>query len=642
MSTAIRPVAVACIAVTLVGLLAGVGSAAWQTARNDWRHFELTNLFAWMARRASLSSIVGLLAIWVAIMSCRYLLHRVSSNSDRAARAFGICLAASTAAVAAIPVGYSLNRYVFKELWAQRNAEPILGLEVPVALLSPKVLLANLAVVFGAALLGLLVLGLLPPIEALASRLSQRGARHPFVPWLAAVSTPVVVLVLVFYEGPSDRSKPNVILISADTLRADHLSCYGYGRRTSPALDAFARKGILFENAIAAADWTLPSHLSIMTSQLPSVHGVRTKEQRLPAFKVTLAEILRNAGYRTKAITGGYFVDSRFGFDQGFDDYEGDSVAHLAIDEKRRYGQGVRLSYQLPRAIRWLDRNRHRPSFLFLHFWDAHAPYMPHEGYIEQYSPDYAGPIPMVTHELGRQFKEHPNQAAPADVDRTRALYDNEIRYMDEFLGRFLHYLEASGFLAKSIVVFTSDHGDELLEHGSGHGWSLYEPEIRVPLVIVSPGRVPAGLRIGRVVSGIDILPTILDLAGVSVSESVGREIQGLSLSGAWEEQHLPTRRFAVSEGYHHPDVCLRTDRFKYFRRMGRDGVVSENLFDLAADPAEHANQIDSLPSVAAALRDQLSEYIDQSGSVRFAGASERLELDKGTRERLRALGYVD
>lgn len=327
----------------------------------------------------------------------------------------------------------------------------------------------------------------------------------------------------------------NVVLISVDTLRADHLGCYGYHRNTSPNIDRLASDAVLFENAFSNSHWTLPSHMSIMTSQYPSAHDVNffySNEQRLDESKTTLAEVLKSSDYKTVAFTGGGLVDPMFGFDQGFDGYN-------VID----------TSYEntelLNEIFGWLENNHNEKFFMFVHTYSVHAPYLPPGPFKGTFSDSYSGSIIDSLDEMKRAhsanlsrfklFLNSINTSDPSDVYHAVALYDEGILYMDHCIGQLMKRLEGLGLGEKTLVVFTSDHGEDLTEHGviALHGY-LYDEQVHVPLIIRLPGKNSGTVKTPA--QGIDVMPTTLDILDIAQPSSV----QGESLFSKPENSSSP------------------------------------------------------------------------------------------------------
>ncbi len=622
----------------VVGVVVGTGAAIWEVWTNDWAYYGLTGLISWELTRSWTKWIQISLIVIIAGYSFRRLLALMLQKDTLVDRAFSASVSLLLAGALTVSWGFHTNRYTYKSLWQAENTRLLMGIQVPEAIFSPKLIAINLFILVTGTLAAVVIYKL--------CRFLYRRTRGLF-PWMErrwawtfAACVSVLSVPLFTSLGSETSTRPNIILISIDTLRADHLSCYEYQRRTSPNIDALAHGGALFENAISQSNWTLPSHMSIMTSQIPRSHGIQTIEQRLPKFKVTLAEVLRNAGYTTVAFTGGYNVDARFGFDQGFDTYHGDKVYYLTLEEKVKYGKGVRLSYLLPEVLNWLSSHKDEPFFMFLHCWDTHAPYMQHEEFVEEFSPGYTGSISMVTHELVSALNSSSVEAPAEDVERIRALYDNEIRYVDTFLGRFFDAIDRWNLFEKTIIVLTSDHGDELLEHGFGHGLFLHEPEIHVPLIVSYPHVIPAGIRVGDVVQSIDIMPTLLELAGLTYTERVEAELQGKSLSRLLERSQHDS--VAFSEGDTGREICLRTGRYKLIASAQPDSKQRKvQLYDILRDPAENIDISSTETELTLRMQGRLEKYLRSLPSVRFSGTTDTTDISNDFIEQLRTLGYV-
>lgn len=327
--------------------------------------------------------------------------------------------------------------------------------------------------------------------------------------------------------GAPEPGSLNLIVISVDTLRADRLGCYGYERETSPEIDAFAERSVLFEHAIAESSWTVPSHTTLLTGLRPASHGVTTADARPGPDTRFLAEYLRDRDYLCFAITdGGWLEPDRFG--SGFRDFE-------------YADRGLRANLEQARSfIEFLDDDR--PYFAFLHTYDVHCPYDP--------SPPYGDAFASVGAEFieteGRCGNPDFNEAGvtPAQALHLSDRYDGGVRQASTELGDFFDFLEASGALEDTIVVLTSDHGEELGEHGQiGHERSLFRELLEVPLIVYVPGVEPRSVDSGTVGLA-EVVPTVLELLGVPPPASLDGTSLAPLLRG--EAQELPA--FRVSE----------------------------------------------------------------------------------------------
>lgn len=430
--------------------------------------------------------------------------------------------------------------------------------------------------------------------------------------WIAAaVVVCAIAAVPVFrrvrgHASRRDLRHANILLITLDTTRADHLGCYGDKDAETPNLDAFARDGALFEHCITPSAYTLSSHASIMTGLYPPAHGVRINgEQALADSNTTLAERLASKGYRTGAFIGAFVLDGRWGLNQGFQEY--DDRFHLAANQKldlagvRRPGNQVADS-----AIKWLSQTSAKPFFAWVHLYDAHAPYAPPEPYKSRF-------------------------AAKGE----KALYDGGIAFADAQVGRLLQWLDNRGLKDNTIVIIVGDHGEGLGEHGEEeHGYYVYDYSVRVPLLIRIPGR-EAGEKIAAQVRTIDIAPTILDL----VSGEKARGVEGLSLmpllSGAETAvRYAYSESMAVNLQYGWAALYgLRTNDYKFI-----DAPRAE-VYDLKKDPHEMRNVLEDNRRVARQLKDELQKVRD--ASAREAPKTQEANLDHETLQKLASLGYV-
>ncbi len=441
---------------------------------------------------------------------------------------------------------------------------------------------------------------------------------------------------------PDLRDQPNIILIVGDALRADHVSCYNGQALPTPAIDSLARDGVRYAQMSAQASWTRPSVATMLTSLYPSSHRAITGRDLLPDAVTTLPELLRERGYHTVGFTTNHNVAPEFNFSQGFDEYEflpGD-YPFLASRTSVRFA-AYSLFYALRRpfvsptayphneyyqdaevltahARAWLEANQDARFFLYLHYMDPHAPYFPHP---------YDGTC------ISAEVTPNP----PADrAPVLRQVYGGEVTFMDAHLGALLDYLRAAGLYDNALILFTSDHGEEFHEHGGWwHCTTLYEELIAVPLIIKYPGNAHAGLVDREFARGLDLAPTVLDVAGVPVPETM----QGVSLRpGATlpraelvfaEEDYAGNSIRAVRAGQHKLIIA---------NEGNPRGLPAVALFDLAADPGEQRNLAAAEPDTVRQLRAELDRILAFAEAQAVAGQSR--ELDAVTRERLRQLGY--
>jgi arylsulfatase A-like enzyme len=420
--------------------------------------------------------------------------------------------------------------------------------------------------------------------------------------------------LLAACPAPS-RPAQAIVLVSFDTLRPDHLGCYGYSRPTSPNLDAFRRDAVLFSQAIANAPSTLPSHASILTSLIPHHHGASiSRGTALGPGHVTLAEVLRDRGFATAAFHDGAQLAPVWGLDQGFDTY--------ASPEPRRH-----FPAQVRAALSWIETRRGEPFFLFLHTYEAHRPYNPAPRFREALGVAHLraeAEDPSIGR-LVQDVHEGRRSPSPADVERVVGLYDASIRSADDAFGQLVHGLKERGLYDEALVVVTSDHGEELGEHGqvAWHSHTLYDELLRIVLLVKLPGSRHAGRTEGAQVRGIDLAPTILAAAGVPPPAA----FEGASLLPLLDGGPPPPQAaVAAYDGGHLS--ALREPGWK---------LNDRRLFDLAADPGETRNVVASNPGKARELRERKQRLIASRPIPKPAPVAP----DETTLEQLRALGYL-
>lgn len=427
------------------------------------------------------------------------------------------------------------------------------------------------------------------------------------------------------------RSRPNIVWISLDTLRADHLGVYGYTRPTSPNLDAFAARGLRFEWAISQAPWTRPSHRSMLTGVYPASRGGLDSPM--------IGEVLYRAGYETFAVTGGGQVDSTLGFDRGFEIY--------------RVWDWIHEPQKMVDWTRTRAERSDRPFFAFLHCYEVHEPYT-HTRFAEGLPGGrLAGEFSKeIWNRLRKHFSDEEKRYA-------EAMYDGDIAYTDGKLGEFFSGFESAGLLADSIVIVTSDHGEQFWENGSwGHGQNLHDHQIHVPLLVYLPESVRQSLTRASRAKGkgpalsqgaiedqvelIDLYPTLLDLVGIELESPVN----GRSLRTMLEGQGSLPAREAFAE---HTNVkeneqkALRTPRFKFIVSIPRKSAESRNesfeLYDLKRDPGEQQNLAPGLAARVVELRAKLGRIMDGGEAARDEEVP--ADIDEDLRNQLKALGYI-
>jgi arylsulfatase A-like enzyme len=382
-----------------------------------------------------------------------------------------------------------------------------------------------------------------------------------------------------------DSGPLNVIIIGLDTLRPDHLGCYGYPRNTSPAIDRLAGEGALFEYAVSQSPWTLPSFATVFTSLYPTQHRAGFLKSTLGTDFPTLASILSDNGYSTGAVVNTAALNPAFGIDRGFAHYD---VAPMSAG---RVADGTTRD-----ALEWVDGRADRSFFLFVHYYDPHLSYSPPAPYDTLFDPDYTGPI-------GNSFDpdflptdrmngfQRMNALPARDKEHIVALYDGEVAFADTAIGELLKGLEARGLRDRTLIVFMSDHGEEFFEHGGfAHGHTLYNELIHVPLLFSLPGRIPTGMRLRAMVRLVDIMPTVLSMLGIDTDARLeGRDLSPLFRG---ETAPGPTRPGALLESAALSEALLYGPEQKSISAFPYKLILHTNsgkeaMFDLDIDPGE-------------------------------------------------------
>lgn len=393
----------------------------------------------------------------------------------------------------------------------------------------------------------------------------------------------------------------NVLLITLDTTRADHLGCYGYSLAKTPVLDRLAQQGVLFERAYAPVPLTLPSHASMLTGLYPPEHGLHNNGQAaLPQGLPTLATQLQAAGYETGAFVAAFVLDHKFGLQRGFNTYNDDlSLADAGLHGHHQYRDG---SHVIDAALRWLRPRTDKPFFCWVHLFDPHFPYLMHQDL------------------FGEHFKDRP--------------YDAELAYVDLQIERLITYLKQSGAMDQTLIVIVGDHGEGLGEHGElSHSMTVYDATLRVPLLIVSPHGSRPGHRVAEPVSLVDLTPTVLDQLGLRPLP----QVSGQSLQAALRREPVIVRPCyaETDEPYHvghwSPLRALITSQWKYIRSPQAE------LYDLIADPRELKNLATDSHDQLVKLEEQLTSW-EERMNQHLAG---NVALTEQERRSLSSLGYA-
>jgi len=439
---------------------------------------------------------------------------------------------------------------------------------------------------------------------------------------------------LKLHDRARYRRAKGVVVISIDTLRRDHLSLYGYRRKTTPTLDALAGEAVVFEDAVSTSSWTLPAHASLLTSLYPSAHGAVNLHARLLPGLSTLQGSLQKAGFFTQAMVTHLYLGAPYGFDEGF--------------HRHRLYSDMRAKELSDRAIGFLRARGDDDYFLFLHYYDPHWHYDPPPPFQRTFDPGYAGRATGVWW----NFKGETRQTLAAqDLAHIVALYDGEIRYTDFEIERVFREMKRLELFQQSTIVMLSDHGEEFLDHGGWeHQKTLYEEQLRVPLLVKLPGNEAAGRRVSRQVRLIDVAPTLLDALGVEIPVSFqGRSLLPLlrkARGGAPESADLPEEAWAETEhtvdGSH--KLALRRGRAgsKWILSLHPAAGRDLELYRLGEDPLELRNLASGKAGQAEEVGSRTDSFLSEARRLRLAGPpAPPPNLSPEELSQLRALGYV-
>ena len=456
--------------------------------------------------------------------------------------------------------------------------------------------------------------------------------------------------------------RPNLLVVVLDCTRADHLSCYGYGRETSPFLDSLAGRGTRFANMVSSAPWTLPSHASLFTATYSASHGATDEHRYLSARFPTLAELLAAAGYETAAFCANPWVSPETGFGRGFSHFFTNRPRHFAarpvVVARKAFdllrGRRDSGSFRTNRAVaRWLGHvDPARPFFAFVHYNETHLKFHPPAAFRRPFLE------PSDSRSRIRGLNQDCNAFIAGEVEMTEddfrlltALYDGELRFADSRLRELSAVLDEAGRLEDTVVVVTADHGENLGEHGlMSHKFCVYETLLRVPLIIAGPG-VPAGKVSSELVQNIDIAPTLAGMAGASGGLSPFSKGLPLIEGGRLGSGHP----YVFAERYR-PNLSAFKRRFPGFdatlvdvrKRSVSDGRSKliwhsdsrHEYYDLVEDPAETENLYGERPAGAGRLAQVLDQWLAEVHGDHEGEA--QADFDELARRQLQGLGYID
>jgi arylsulfatase A-like enzyme len=500
-------------------------------------------------------------------------------------------------------------------------------------------------------------------LERDLSRLSGRVLTFKLTVTWAGAQDPVQSPPLVFFGAPMlysspepldearDRKKYNVIIVSLDTLRADRLGCYGNPLPVSPAIDRLAAGSTLFECVYAHAPYTHSSHASLFSSLYPSAHGVLASTDSVPAELTLLPEILAREGWMTASFNGGGYVSHEFGFHQGFDLYcevdpLGDQYTLGKPLAANRFTDGSRDS--LNRALAWVESMRAQRFFLFLHTFIVHD-YLPPESWAEVFNKDCPGGLEASSENVRKVFQAY-FEDCKLEADQLQFMnnmYNATIRAADDMVAELVHRLTSLDLLEKTVLVISSDHGEEFLEHGFlAHGKAVYDESIRVPLIIRVPG-MAGGNRVKTRVGQVDLLPSLLELLKIEGPETM----QGRSFLPLMRGESGPNRTILseVKMPRISDRACIISDGWKFIEGSMDESLyykppAPERLYYLPEDPGEKNNRINSHPEEAERLRALLRKMQEGAKDVHESFGAKRGGAENISEELKRLLkeqGYL-
>lgn len=500
-------------------------------------------------------------------------------------------------------------------------------------------------------------------------RFSSRAARVARTAHARALAAPGIVLGMAFVislaglagcRRNAPPARPNVLLITIDTLRADHVGAYGYRLDTTPNIDALAARGVRFADATVPWPKTWPSMAAMVTGQAPQTNGILLRPRRpLPAQNETLAELLRDAGYATGAVVANVNLGKSFGFDQGFEHFveswadEARRLTGKASFRNRpglvkRFTNGKRVTDQALATLDALGNGEQKPFFLWLHYIDPHGPYVPPPEYARLFVGAHPSqPVPID------ELPGYQRQIDPAtglisnDLGFYATQYDREIRSVDAQIGRLLAALDERGLTDDTLIVLTADHGESLDENRYylEHGNVPYQTTAAAPLIFALDGRVPAGRVVEHPVGVIDVFATVLAFAGVSAPPGTA----STSLRPVIEDPAAPTPPyvFMQSGGYEPYQLVARKGPWKLVHlRASQDrewlGRRELELYDLSKDPTEQRNVLADNPEVAKELQTALVRWLATTPRFDGKATTDLKQLDQRTQDMLRGLGYLE
>lgn len=434
------------------------------------------------------------------------------------------------------------------------------------------------------------------------------------------------LLVLAGCHSDPKRKKPNVLLITVDTLRADYLGCYGSPDVKTPHIDRLADSGILFRRHVAASQCTNPSHASILTGLYPTVHRMMNNETPLTAEAVTLAEVFKGAGYATLgAVSAGHLNARHSRFNQGFDVYLDCTKVELTAAERNEL------------FLAELEKIKKKPFFAWIHYFDPHGDYKPPAPYDKKY-PVLSKYDPVPPHSAMDLSKE--KKSNPVDPDEIIPLYKGEISFLDFHLGELIGFLQKKKLIKNTLIVFTADHGESMVEKGIYFCHAgMYNPVTHVPLILSMAGRIPRGVKVTSTTAHVDIFPTIIRLCGISYMMD---RIAGKSLVPAFKNPGISLHEYVVSEAVNGVIRSVHQEGFKYIKPYPSDWACPKSCLFRGWDDYTESNDLTgSDPGRVTRMASLLDAWLKDAQKNALKAAGDH-KLDPKTKKVLESLGYIE
>lgn len=611
----------------IAGFAYGLAKSIINISSNQYVHHKMYNLIFFdlesFTIKYVLLFIVASIAIFILATVCKLIVSRIKLSSFVTEKRFAILIASILIIAIPTTIAYLYSPQIISFLKSNSSTKWLGNFSASQN--QTYGIFIQASIIFAVALLTLILYVVWPAIFNYPKRLiySILNPRKVIYSGLALFGFLILLnLSASVYKGINTPTSPNVIIITIDTLRADRLGCYGNKRNTSPNIDRFAQKGVLYENAISQAPWTLPSMMSMYTSLYPSHVGAKDIHSNFMNELLTLPEFMKNNFYNTIAVVSHIVVSKVYGFSQGFDTFNQKHIAQ--VDE-------ISSEIITQQAVEYISKNKAEKFFLWVHYFDPHQNYRNHAEY--NYSDGYAGPLPANLD--NEKLNEMTSSLNEKDIEYVKSVYDEEIAYTDKHIGRLLDSIDKFGLGNDTIIILTSDHGEEFMERGRfGHGTSLYRELTHVPLIIYNPlNNSMRGKRVSKHVEIRNIAKTILELS--SINEDI---FQGVNLL---DYEKLNLDHIVISENYGF-QKGNRTEAIIYqnWKLINNANSQVSELYQIDRDKNETNNiytmnneeiniQKEKLQSIISMINNNNEEDSDES------------ELSKEDIKQLKALGYI-